>query len=261
MRHGIKVLGLTLLAAIGMMAMTAVAAHAEEMKEGSLRVEGKTLTFGEEAEAAAITSTPGKLVVPKLKIKIKCEETLVNGNIGNYILNAKGEKELGLHLHAKLLALFHLCTVEEGGANCTIYPTRKDLEAKTNPGLIHATALALWLTRLSPELDHIRLEGTNGLGNGLHTNTFAVWYYGGAKCTLAEETEVNGVGVLMVPNAKTEAKEHTIEDVSLAEETALKTAGMTDIGLKYGNEPSELEGGSATGGLVGALAGKLFSGT
>ncbi len=261
MRHAMKVMGLTLLVAIGMMAMTAVIAHAEEMKEGSLRVEGKTLTFGEEAEAAATKSTPGKLVVPKLKIKIKCEETLVSGNIGNYILNAKKEKELGLHLHAKLLLLFHKCTVEEGGANCTIYPTVADLIAGTNAGLIHASLLALWLVRLPNGLDHIRVEGNNGLGNGISPNTIAVWYYGGPKCTLAEETEVKGVGALMVPNATTEAKEHTIEDISLAEEEALKKAGMTDIGLKYGNEPAELEGGSATGGLIGALAGLNFSGT
>ncbi len=257
MRHAVRVVGLTLLAAIGM--MTAAVAHAEEMKEGSLRVEGKTLTFGEEAEWEATKSAPGKLIVPKLKIKIKCIETVVGGSISNYILNAKGEKELGLHTHGKFLALFHKCTVEEGGANCTIYPTRADLEAKTNAGLIHASALALWLVRLTGALDHIRIEGTNGLGNGQHANTFAVWYYGGLKCTLGEEAEVNGVGALMFSNATSQAREHTIEDITLGEEEALKNASMTDIGLKYNSEPTELEGGSATGSLIGVLADELFS--
>ncbi len=260
MKHVIRV-GLTLLAAIGMMAMTAVVAHAEEMKEGSLRVEGKVLALGEEAEWAATKSTPVKFVVPKLKIKIKCEEILASGGIGNYVLNTKKEKELGLHLHANFLLLLHKCTIEEGGANCTIYPTRADVNAGTNAGLLHLSMLALWLTRLAGARDHIRLEGTNGLGNGLKANTFAVWYYGGPKCTLGEETELNGVFVLAIPNATTEAKEHTIEDISLPEEEALKTAGMTDIGMKYGNEPLELVGGSATGGLIGALAGLNFSGT
>ncbi len=260
MKHTMKALGLPLLAAIGMMATTAVVAQAEEMKEGSLRVEGKILTFGEEAEFAATTSTPGKLVVPKLKIKIKCEETLASGSFGNYIFNALGQKELGLHFHGKILKLLHKCTVEEGGANCTIYPTRADLQAGTNAGSIHTSLSALWLTRLAGGIGHIRLEGANGLGNGLRANTIAVWYYSGAKCTLPEETETNGVFALMIPNAATESKEHTIEDISLAEETALKTAGMTDIGLFYGKEPAEIEGGRVTGGLVGALLGLNFSG-
>ncbi len=258
MRHAMKVMGPTLLAAIGMMAMTAVVAHAEEMKEGSLRVEGKVLTFEEEVEFAATKSTPTKLVVPSLKIKIKCQEILASGTLGNYKLDIIGGKDLGLHLHAKALLLLHKCTVEEGGANCTIYPTRPDLEAGTNAGLLHASFLALWLSRLAGARDHIRVEGTNGLKNGV-SNAFAVWYYGGAKCTLSEETELKGVFTLAIPNATTEAKEHTIEDISKVEEGSLKAGGMVDIGLKYGNEPMELEGGSFTGGLTGFFAGLSFS--
>lgn len=224
MRREIKIVGLALLAALSLMAVTAAGAQAE----GEFRVEGKVLKEGEVAEGEG-TGGASKLSVPALKLTIECGSTLLKATFKNFIT----------HAHAEHHLLRHTC-IPIGWEACSIYPTEEDLLKGLNSGLL-----------LSSELYLIVLFGK-----------FHYWvlklverfFFGGVFCTLPKEVEIKGETAVKFGNATTEATEHTMEDITAEEEKELKLPGVT-----FNGEPAEWSGGNTAVKLVGKLAGKKYS--
>ncbi len=254
MRRRIKVLAPMLMAMLAMLAVTAGAAKAAEV--GSVIVNGKVLTAEESIEAVG-KGEALKLLVPSLKLTIECESTEVNASGGNYIVNKLGKKESILHLHALYLALWRGCHIS-GSTACTIYPTEAALETGKESGLVHFHALLLWLTyhiiTVEPllHMDYVSLTPIAG------STGFATLYFGGPKCTLPEEAILGGTTALRVPDFTDEAVEHSFEDLTLEEEKVLAEEKM-QLGLKFGNEAAEIDGGNAKLHLAGTLLGKTYS--
>ncbi len=228
MRRNITLLGLALLAALSMMAVTAAGAQAE----GEFRIAGKALAEGEEAELEG-TGGSSKLSVPNLKLTIECGSVLLKAKVRNVQIGPFR------HAHAEHHVMRHTCHVV-GSTACTIYPTEEDLEKSTNAGLLLSFTL---------QLDRLFLFW--------HYWVYKVserFFYGGAKCTLPEEAEITGETAVKFGNATEEATEHTMEDITATEEKELELSG-----LRYGSEPAELSGDSTTAKLVGKFAGKKYS--
>lgn len=227
MKRGIKIFGLTLLAVLSVMAVTAVGAQAE----GEFRVEGKVLKEGEEAVLEG-SGGASKFTVPSLGLTIECSSVLLEAHVTNIPF---------IHAHSKHHWMRHFCFVEGFEEACTIYPTEEDLTKKTFGGLL--LSLNLFLI---------------GLFGGSHYWLYKLvetFYFGGEECPLAELVgELKGESAVKFGSATTEATSHTMEDVTAKEE---KEMGLT--GLTFNGEPAELSGGNTTVKLVGALAGKKFS--
>ena len=228
MRQGIKLLGLALLAALSMMAVTAVGAQAE----GEFRVEGKALAEGEEAELEG-TGGESTLSVPGLGLKFNCTITLLFARVRNINLG------IFRHAHAEHHVLRHSCVVV-GNKLCTIYPTEEDRAKGTNAGLL--LSKTLYLERLFLFWHYWVYAATER------------FFFGGKLCALPAEAKITGETAVKFGNATTEATEHTMEDITATEE---KEIGLK--GLFFNEEPAELSGDNTTVKLVGKFAGKKFS--
>jgi hypothetical protein len=238
MRHTVKLLGLALLAAVSVMALTAVAAQAE----GELFVNKVKVGSSETAIEGTGTAGKGKLKVPGLGITFECEKGSAAASGGNLTV-----------AHGLILVTFEECKVA-GNSFCKVYPTAADRTAKTNVGKIPAHALFLWLKRLAGPIDHWLLKPI--LPSGFFTQIFLTKSAEG--CTLPPENTVTGETAGKIPSPTTEATEHEIQDITSAEEATLTAEGMK-VGLFYGAEPSELEGTNVKGKLTGTNLGKPFS--
>jgi hypothetical protein len=230
MRRNIKLLGVALLAALGLMAAMAVGAQAE----GEFRVEGKPLAEGEEAQLEG-TGGESQLTVPSLGLKIKCTSVLLESLTHNLQNGATR------HAHAKHHVLRHGCFVVGAEKTCTIYPTETDLLKGTNAGLLLASSLRL-VRLLSGGRHYLTLETTERT------------YFGGVFCTLPEEAEITGEAAVKFGSATTEAVEHTMEDATAKEEEELKVSG-----LLFNEAPAEMSGDNTSVKLVGKFAGKKYS--
>ncbi len=202
-RNLAKILGLALLAAVGVMAVSASAAQAKWLflKEG----EGSPslLKFN-------ITGLLGELLVPESKLAIHC-----TGATGTATVHDDGTGEAS--------GTFHGCTVL-GDEQCTIYPEE---EEEGTPGDIPASGTGkLEMSGEGEEEEvYITAEG----------KPFAVWYFGGMFCTLPEEVEVNGLARIDILDASTLAKVHLVHV-----DEGRDSEGNTE--LFYGKEPAELHG-------------------
>jgi hypothetical protein len=229
MRRNIEVLILVVLAALSVMAVTAVGAQAT----GEFRVEGKALAEGEEAELEA-TGGASKLSVPALKLTIECTSVLLKAKVKNVKI---GAAKLA---HAEHHALRHTC-FPIGWEACSIYPTEEDLAKGTNAGLLLSSTLRLSFL----------------FGNFIHYLLFSVserFFFGGVFCTLPKEAKVTGETAVKFGNAKTEAVEHTMEDITATEEKEIEAKG-----LFFNGEPAEISGDTTSPKLVGKFAGKKYS--
>jgi len=250
MRQGIKILGLTLLAALSLMAVTAVAAQAET---GELLIEGKGATESEvEKEEVPIVATgeKGKLVVPGLGLVIACEKGEATGTARNKPLTKPAR-----HIHLKIKILYFGCAVE-GNKFCKVYPTEADRNAKTNAG--HITADILLLHRLvtlpNPPTHRLYLLIESLIGAKNLTTVFFSKSTEGCTLPTAEITGMTAV-VLPEPSTYEEAVSHTLEPLTANDETA----EMANAQFFYGGEKAVLEGGKATAKLAGTFENKKWS--
>jgi hypothetical protein len=226
MRKGIKILGLSLVAALSMMAVTAAGAQAA----GELKVNGAVLGAGLEAEISG-TGAEGQLLVPGLGLTILCTSGLILIKVGNLANMAHGTAHV----------LYHGCHVV-GDKFCKIYPTHLDRLMKTNAGLILATGLGLVIVNGGR---HFAVASAASFTNILYTEE--------EGCTLPSETEVGGSAGFRIDTPTTESTSHQVLDINSTEE------GEIGVSLLYGEEPSTIDGGNATGSLVGTYAGLNFS--
>jgi hypothetical protein len=226
MRRDIKLIGLALLAALSLMAVTAVGAQAE----GEFRVEGKVLKEGEVAEGVG-TGGASKFTVPSLGLTIECSSVLLEAFYSNIPF---------VHAKAKHHWMHHFCFVEGAKEVCTIYPTEADLTKETFGGLL--LSLNEFLSRLFL-FSHYWVY-----------KYVEKFYFGGEECPFPEVGEITGESAIKFGSATTEATSHVMEDVTKKEEEELKLTG-----LFFNGKPAEMSGGNTTVKLVGALAGKKYS--
>jgi len=234
-RHGIKILGLSLLAALGLMA---IASSAQASNFLILETEGGVTK--EVGTASGSTAVAGKLLLEN-GLTIVC-----NAAEANATLEAAGM--------AKATVNFSTCSVE-GNKFCKVYPTKADMTAKTNAGKLVGTGLGTLILHETSHFLDVEGLGVNKTFSTIFTNTAA------EGCTLPLENEVTGLDVLALPNALTHSVNQVIRGLTPAEETLLATLGIKRA-LKYGNEGAKLDPAEVTNvHLTGASdVGKKFGG-
>lgn len=235
MKHGLKALGLALLAAISVMALTAAGAQASN----AMIIEGSEKTAETTEVKLEGTSTAGKLLVPAIGLELECGNSEIEGAGKNIT------EESLLHFHGTIHILFHLCIVI-GNKFCKVYPTATDRTNKTNAGLL--LIKVLWLFRTSGTSHYFLAQQ---IGASPITTIFLSKSTEG--CTLPPENTVTGSAAYKIDNPTTEAVEHEVLDITPAEESTL------GVSLSYGANPASLDEGTAKGHLVGTFLGKKFS--
>lgn len=238
-RHGIKVLGLSLIAALGLMAFTAAAAQAGEfsLTNGTPETTGTFTAKGVASESIEGSVALGELLVPGLGISFHC----TGGNItGTVLLKDASSKAIA---HANIL--YTGCTVK-GNKFCQVYETHANMLAETNVGNIAASGLG----------ELILMGGQHYLL--VESASFATLYLltSAKGCTLPLENAVNGSTVLFIPNALTQSQNQTLIPLTQAELETL----FPNHKLFYGTQAAWLDGGTATVALSGVNKGKKWGG-
>jgi hypothetical protein len=211
-RHGLKVLGLSLLTALGLMAVTAGVAQAAEFIHEDMTFSSLNIT-SEQVEGSI---GAGELLVPGLGLKIHCE----SGHVKNAKVYLGGKAEASV--------LFLGCKVLEN-TKCTVY--EKELET---PGAIEASGV-----------------GKLVLHNNKHylvaeSDEFARVFIHGDKCLLPLENLVDGSVALELEKALTlNLKDQPISDISKSDDELL------GVQLFFGEELAEIDGGLGTAHLSG----------
>jgi hypothetical protein len=237
-RHGIKVLGLSLIAALGLMAFMASAAQAGEFKvtNGSPETTGTFTAKGIASETVSGTVAEGKLLVPGLPLTIKC----TGGNASGTVL-------LGGVVHATIL--FTGCFAEGAEGTCKPYETKALMEenAAGPRGNILASGLG----------EIILMEGKHYiLVESAKETPFSTIYWQ-RLCSQPLETKIFGSTVFFAPNALTQLVNQTLSTIPQAE---LETLFPNDK-LFYGTQAAWLDGGGTTNAaLTGANVGKKWGG-
>jgi hypothetical protein len=185
-RRAIKALGLSLMAALSLMAITATAAQAGEFK-----VKGNSFA----SQSIKSESVEGQVALSEfsvwgLGIQIHCPVGDLSGTIfqGGTV---------------KLEVLFLECQVA-GNKNCTIYEQEEE-----NPGKIRTAG-----------------EGELIFHNGNHyvkfeSEAFNIVYIKGAKCTLPEEMVAQGSAALEVSTALSELVNQSFSNIDYETEELL----------------------------------------
>jgi hypothetical protein len=252
MKHGIKILGLSLLAVVSMMAVTAAAAQAGEFRVGGpegTTDTGKTFTVhGIASESVEGTIGHGILLVPVIGLEILC----TGGTFSATVL-------LGGVVHAT--ALYNGCIVV-GNKNCVVYENKSDDEALVNGGHVVASGLGELILHKNVTTNenetYLKVAGA----------PFSTIYLGnvpGKKlCTLTLANEVSGSTAFLLPNALKELLNQLIHPLTTADEELLnlnaKKEGL-NLGLQlfYGKELALLDGGIISDAhLTGALKDKTW---
>ncbi len=241
-RHGIKVLGLSLLAALGLMAFAASAQATGEflIEEGGVK---KTFTEHKIAEESVSgTVGEGLLLVPGLPLTIKC----TGGTFSGTVL-------LGGTAHASIL--FSGCEQPGVGA-CKTFETKAKMETNltADKGFISASGLGeLLLMGTAPNNKHYLL---------VESANFTTIYWT-KLCASALETVVGGSTVFELPIALTPSVTQQIKIIPQAElESLFKANAKVEPKdtLFYGTQVAWLDEitGPATAAFIGALKGKLW---
>ncbi len=226
-RRGIKVLGLSLLAALGLMAFTAAAAQAGEFK-----LEGSTFTEkGLASETVQGTIAEGEFLLPGISTTLRC----TGGTLSGTVL-------LGGVVHAS--ALFSGCEIL-GSAVCKPFETKAKMETNltADKGFIAASSLA----------ELVLMGGQHYL---LVSSTNFTTIYMPKICASPLENVVGGTFVLAIPQALTPSVSQTVNTIPQAE---LESLWPLDI-LKCGTSGAWFDGGSASVTLSGANKGKQWGG-
>lgn len=216
-KNGITILGLCLVAALGMLALAASAAQAE----GEFKIEGKTLTelkiTEESLEGKAAAGEAGlyKLLIGALNLTILCTAVELRG--AARILP-------GGVIHA--ITLYLNCTAREDKAgeaeikSCTV----TDTEAEAMPGMFSITLLGNVVTLGASRFLIVKPSvGT----------TLATIVLKGESCALPEKTELKGTYAAAIG---TEAKELSLTSVGAKLEEELK------VGLTFGKNKATVSG-------------------
>lgn len=259
-RHGIKVLGLLLIAALGLMAFTAAAAQAGEFKIGEKTVENekkekeqvldKTFTAaGLSSESVSGTVGAGKLLVPGLKLTFLCTGGTASGTV-----------LLGGTVHATIL--FSGCSVE-GNTFCKTYETKEKMKTHllADRGFIAASGLGeiVLMSKTKNEKGEEVAPFSHYILVSSGATPFSTIYLSSTTegCTLPLEEPVTGSTVFFAPNALKPLVNQTLSTMTQAELEALFPSDV----LKYGNQTAWLdEGGTTNAALSGANIGKAWGG-
>lgn len=230
--HRLKALGLALTVALGLMAMSAVAAQAS----GEFLLKGSTFTsLGIASETVKGTGLEGELLVTGLKLEINCTSSDIKGTI---FLGGTALAEV----------TFLGCTVL-GNNFCKVYMSEADRNAKANVGQL--LAIGKGLLELLGGNHYLLLEEDG-------TSFTTVWFSKSTEgCTLNSNEKVNGSTVFKIEDALTSQKTHSIVALLNSEISAL---GFKDV-LTYGTggQLAELHKGLATLELSGVHAGESWS--
>lgn len=232
-RQGIKILGLSLLTALGLMAVTASAAHAAS---GDFTLKGQTFTSLSITEKTVLgTAAAGELLVPGIGLAIGCTGGTFSGSA-----------LAGGVVHGTIL--FSGCIVLGSDKFCKTYETEANHIAKTNPGNLTAGGLGLILLHKG---EHYVVF----LGHPFST----VWI-NGTGCTLPLNNTVSGTVAFKLPSALTVGgavvqpienvpNENELHALGLLLNPTLLGLGYLHLGLFYGNEPAHVDDGNATADL------------
>ena len=241
-KFGLKAFGLVIMAALGLMAFTAVAAQAENLSGGG--VAGKFKVLGSEsllAKATGLQENVGILLVPARNLEIRCAgghlregSEIINGNEGLVVLE-----------FLECLSFVH--TTGEHMGNCII----EDVPG-SGDRVILATA------RLLPKLHEGQLYVLAEVDSPSSTVFAFIKYKSGTGCVLPLSNEVKGsvVGQLTDANAGAEAVQHLVT-FSEAIQKLFQSGGVGDK-LTFGAFESYING-SATVELTGVHTGCTFS--
>jgi len=233
-RHGIKILGLSLLAALGLMAFAASAQAGEWLINTGVGGTHKTFTeHGIASETVLGTVAAGKLLVPSLSLTVLCTGGTFTGTI-----------LLGGTAHASVL--FSGCEAE-GIPVCKPFETTAKMETNltADKGFISASGLGELL--LMGGKHYLLVSSTEAA-----PFTKIEWP---KICALTLLNKVFGNYVFELPTAlQLGLVDQTI--VPLLEEV-MKELFPNDV-LTYVNQAAWLHPGTATAHLSGALKGKFW---
>jgi hypothetical protein len=275
-RHGLKAIGLTLMAAIGLMALTASAQAAEELTLKS-RHTAILLNSGTFLKAGIETREIGKMVgtailkIPGKNVEIRCEKGEVSEatvtNEADTKKNPEGEELTegsisGLATMGKNKIQISKCKVFTESTGTEIAPCTKAFN-ENNPeksgGEAAPTIKALLLgflhfhksTIAGEVLEHdIAIERLTPLGGG---TTFTKLKFGGT-CSLPESVEVKGSVATEVPTTDAVKQKAVFDGASAAGKAVSKDAntkllfGASEAFIK-GEIEAELEGSPIWGGM------------
>ncbi len=262
MRHskfGLRAFGLAIVAALGLMAFTAVAAQAENLGGGGVagkfRVEGSTALSVSRTFTGAQEGSHGLLLVEGRNLTILCSTgKLLEGKVLT-------ESE------ALVKVLFEGCTTWEFNLSKTIPCVVAEKEEEpagsekfVGKEMITATALILpKLHEVSAGVSELYLlfEGDPA------TAAFTKFILGGKECPLPKNTEVKGSVVALVTEGSTEQVQKllTFSDpiqLLFQKRDAGTNKFLEGDRLLYGTFESFIDG-SATAELTGSHVGKLWS--
>lgn len=219
-QYSLKVLGLSVLAALGLMAFAAVGAQA-----GEVLVLGKQATVGQEISGSQ--EGEGKLLVPALKLEIRCANfDVLEGKITKSGTEAEGKGAIlylgctAWGLNAEKTALIELtsCHLLDNSG------TEKDITAKAILKIDLKEGSTLIVA--SPEV-----AGTN----------FAkIKFTAGLGCTLTTPIEIKGeAGFKVITGNLQGGGAAVVEPLVESSEAIQKSKGLV---LKYGANESFIDG-------------------
>jgi hypothetical protein len=213
LKQSARLLGLSLVASLSMLALTASGAQA---KDGSVFFSGDPhVTLGAAVEIDGEALEAGELLVENLGLEINCVKADAKGKI-----LAEGK--------AEALVLFLECKVLGAESDCTVLPA----PSSSSSHQIHATGNGL-LRKKSGK--HYLLA--EGLGAG---KLFARVVIEGEFCPLdGTDEQVNGATVFELPDALNLSAHHILKPLLHSEILAL---GFSDT-LLFGLNPAELHKG------------------
>jgi hypothetical protein len=209
-RNLTKILGLSLLVAVGVMAVSASAAQAKWLL---LKNGASTNTLD-----LVIQGLLGELLVPNLGLAIHC-----TGASGTASITSSGATATG-----SATVVFEGCTVLNN-PKCTILG--EEGVPATEGKIIAGGKGELGMNGAEEVL--VKAKG----------EPFTTFYFMGAFCTLPEETEVKGLALLTLLEALKDLKTHLVH----VDEGHAPGTGATE--LFYGNEPAEIHGALLAGGV------------
>lgn len=206
----------------------------EKFKEGTPEVPEFTIN-GKSFASKGITSEEASGTVEALKFlltEIKITFACTGGDITSATVL------LGGTAHGSVLLLG--CSLE-GNKFCTVYPTKTDMENKTNKGQIAAAGLGLLL--LMSKQHFLLLEATGG--------SFTTFYLSPSSegCGLGGAWSISGSTVMELPEALTSGGVVNQKAVTLSPAT-LASLFPSDV-LKVGGFSTSVDGGSSTAHLSG----------
>ncbi len=180
-KHVVKVLGLSLMAALGLMAFTAVGAQAANLSPPFTH--GKTFVLGVNTGLTSVIGTAegtGTLLVPALSVEISCTDfEVLNGTV-----NSEG------HGTAKVLFLgCQVFSINAKGELTSAEPLPCQLLDSVSGKVGHVTAEALVLVALHENKDYLIFEQLNLVET---TPLATLKYTAGTGCPIPLKQEVKG---------------------------------------------------------------------